>query len=571
MESISYEDTNVAKLSKNELLKAEGNTLHQQGHYQAAYQKYSDAIKETTSADNTLLAVLYSNRAASCLALREYMDALHDGQEAAKLDPTYVKAWARIGTAAQALEIWDVSGKAWKSGLSCLPSTDPTSAQLVLKTQFEAGLKAAAAGQAKGQESAQSRIRQYPIGSSTVMNMPWHRALRLANQNKLVTGDLPSSGFSILNAYWDFDRGRKSLQQITAIRDGDTVQFKGSPTALVDLTNGLLRDQRVFHADPQFFDHLGNQCQFEAEYSGAWMTGGPKQVKKEAPERLEIVGWLPVRRALSVTVRAWIMRGYIDSNMGAHFGGVEFYKRVLDVLEWGCRTWPNVSSEDRGVIFEASFIRGVRRLYIPAVIGLYMKKGSESGYTLHDIAEMARDLKAATEISELQPECLLDPGFHLSFWVYPLAEALSTLGWYHMQLGHLQITSGNADSEEASSNFSQSSKYYIQSAEKYPEDDEHRPYFLAVALEAHWWAESPLRVTLPLCRAIRAAMPGPQELWANSQMTMNKQNANCHEALEFLVHAEKQIALGKATLNTALRPVDLMKRRAGKLKQLAND
>jgi hypothetical protein len=38
---------------------------------------------------------------------------------------------------------------------------------------------------------------------------------------------------------------------------------------------------------------------------------------------------------------------------------------------------------------------------------------------------MARELKTETEASERSPLCALDPGFYASFWVYPIAEALS--------------------------------------------------------------------------------------------------------------------------------------------------
>ena len=49
-----------------ELLKAEGNALHTKGQYKQAYQKYTEAI-----ALNGNNAVLYANRAASSLALKE--------------------------------------------------------------------------------------------------------------------------------------------------------------------------------------------------------------------------------------------------------------------------------------------------------------------------------------------------------------------------------------------------------------------------------------------------------------------------------------------------------------------
>lgn len=53
-------------VTNSELLKAEGNALHSEGQYKQAYQKYTEAI--ALDEDN---AVLYANRAASSLALKE--------------------------------------------------------------------------------------------------------------------------------------------------------------------------------------------------------------------------------------------------------------------------------------------------------------------------------------------------------------------------------------------------------------------------------------------------------------------------------------------------------------------
>ena len=50
-----------------ERLKARGNALHVQGQHKAAYKKYSEGIKE-----NPTNAILWANRAASGLAMKEY-------------------------------------------------------------------------------------------------------------------------------------------------------------------------------------------------------------------------------------------------------------------------------------------------------------------------------------------------------------------------------------------------------------------------------------------------------------------------------------------------------------------
>ncbi|KAJ7204436.1 hypothetical protein GGX14DRAFT_460408, partial [Mycena pura] len=487
-----------SKSSAANELKAEGNSLHQMGSYRAAYQKYSEAIEEKPN--DTLLAVLYANRAASCIGMKEYLDAIHDGRQvrnflsdalqrvttfpnfqAVKLDPTYVKSWGRIGTAAQALEAWDVARAAWKQGLSSLPAMALTPTQTVLKAQFEAGLKAADVAESKFKTS----IEYVAIDPRSVESLPWNRAYVLATQNRLERGAVPSSGTVILRAYYDFSEGVKTLRQMQVEeREGDVKKITSSVSGLSNLTNGILVDSRVFYADSEFFDQLQHQIHFEASSYNAWGLVGANKIIKEVPERLEKTGWGPVRRALSVTVRAWMMKGYVDSNMGASTGAVEFYKCIIDVLEWGRRTYPNIPTEDRGVIFEPSFVRGIRRLYISAVVGLYVEKGTESGYGLDGIAQMARDLKTETETSvRLESVELLDYGFSAAFWIYPIAEALSILGWYHMQVGFQHMDSTEESSNKRSADeFLQSSQYYIQAAEKYPADDENHPFFLAVAV-----------------------------------------------------------------------------------------
>lgn len=66
-----------------------------------------------------------------------------------------------------------------------------------------------------------------------------------------------------------------------------------------------------------------------------------------------------------------MMRGYFASSTDRYAEAIEFYRRALDVLEWGRRVWKNVVREKRGVIFEDSFIRGIRRLYISVVMEVH--------------------------------------------------------------------------------------------------------------------------------------------------------------------------------------------------------
>jgi hypothetical protein len=87
------------------------------------------------------------------------------------------------------------------------------------------------------------------------------------------------------------------------------------------MSNGVLRDKRVFHIDSpdwnekynrqgmfslvfaSFESYVAAVVQLECGITGAWHYGGAKLVQEEAPRRLKTSGWAAVRRALSTTVR----------------------------------------------------------------------------------------------------------------------------------------------------------------------------------------------------------------------------------------------------------------------------
>ena len=78
-------------------LKDEGNTFLQQKQYSSAAQKYSEAIELRPT------AVFYSNRAMAMIKLESYGSAILDANESIALDPAYIKAYYRRGSANFAL------------------------------------------------------------------------------------------------------------------------------------------------------------------------------------------------------------------------------------------------------------------------------------------------------------------------------------------------------------------------------------------------------------------------------------------------------------------------------------
>ena len=55
------------------------------------------------------------------------------------------------------------------------------------------------------------------------------------------------------------------------------------------------------------------------------------------------------------------MVGFINCSTGGYAIGLDYLTRAIEVLDWGRRIWPDVPVDNRGVIFEFTFIRGVKQ------------------------------------------------------------------------------------------------------------------------------------------------------------------------------------------------------------------
>lgn len=65
----------------------------------------------------------------------------------------------------------------------------------------------------------------------------------------------------------------------------------------------------------------------------------------------------------------WIVRGFLEEKLNHHCAmKVEYLSRALEVLEWGRKTWSQIPKASRGTIFEDTFIRGVRNMYLTALM-----------------------------------------------------------------------------------------------------------------------------------------------------------------------------------------------------------
>lgn len=76
--------------------KERGNELFKAGDFPGAIKEFDEGLKR-----NPENKFIYGNRSFAYIKLMEPVRAMADAEKALKLDPTFVKAWARKGTAHQ--------------------------------------------------------------------------------------------------------------------------------------------------------------------------------------------------------------------------------------------------------------------------------------------------------------------------------------------------------------------------------------------------------------------------------------------------------------------------------------
>ncbi|KAJ7361328.1 hypothetical protein DFH08DRAFT_768216 [Mycena albidolilacea] len=529
-------------------LKVQGNAFHEKGEYQAAYEKYSEAIKEDP--EN---AVLYANRAATSLSMKEFLDAAGDAEKATKLDPKYAKAWARLASASQGLGVWDKCFAAWDTALACIPSQDLTPVQKALQAQLKEGLKASKLAKAK--PPPPSRIVAVSTGrkGNGIKNMPWVRAAAL--EKKLLAAEELSSGVVLLYASRTFERGVKNMKSLVKRRINGELAVEGVPTAIEAMSNGILIDRRCFYMDREWLNQYMEQVKFEGEYYQAWgdLKGGSKVVCEQAPARLEKEGWSSVGPALCMTVRLWIMQGFINGSTGSQGVATDLFRSALHVIEWGRETWKDLPRSLRGDIFDVTFMRSVNRLFVSAVMDWIDADDPECNYTPQDAAKFAQDM--IKELSYNTPERINEdqyhpnhPGYYAASWIYPHADALGILGWFHLRLARAANTI-----EDKKIHLAAAARNYMEAANTYPSDDEFSVFFRSIALDALLQEGTPLRLTLPVCKQIRKAIPAVLKIWEFSAMSRRRDVA-LEEVLDWQWKSERGLFAGTLTPASKVGP-----------------
>ncbi|THH28442.1 hypothetical protein EUX98_g5763 [Antrodiella citrinella] len=504
-------------------LKEAGNALFVAKKYQAAYKKYSEAI----NADGNS-AVLYANRAACSQFLKKFLDAASDAKKSLGNNQSCVDTWQKA--------------------LQALPIENLTAAELKQKETYELELKSA--------KSKLHTVQNTVLRGTSVKSgqAPWQLAIQLEDDLLSRGPDaFKSSAMVIAGAYGDWQDGEKKMRMQRVLQSPQGPMMMGFTGALELFTNAILRDDRIFHmSSADWLDMYNKQVMIEAQQVDAWVDLGPKQMMIEAVKRQRAQGWEITRPALTVTIRSWIMRGFMEQTMlQRNEIGVEFIGRALEVLRWGVEKWKDVPQEQKGAIFVITFIRGVHSIYLETYMKAHLSQPRK--FSLETLFKEAKDLLDSLDVPVIPNE---DPGFIMSFNMYPKGRAFSMIGFYHVQKV-TQLFAQKGDIPALLTHRRAAADAYLQASQCYPEDDEMHIWFLKCAFESYCLCSTPLTVTLPLMEKIRLAFPNVMKIWQSSALSLQGGSIVYQKTMATETVCRERLAAGKLTMDSCFVPDEL--------------
>ncbi|KAF9041929.1 TPR-like protein [Hymenopellis radicata] len=482
-------DTDNSQLAAS--LKEAGNRLFTQKDYKAAHEQYTKAI-----ALDPQNAILWANRSACHLALKQYLDACGDAVEATRIDPTYYKACARLATAQDALQEYLPSTLSWQGAIDAMPTENLTPVQQRQREEYTERLAEA---------KLRLKIKSSNIGGPDVRiygdnegGQPWDIAAEMVEGLRR-SRTARSSAWVVNGASKLFDEGVRRMKT-AKIRTNENGEpgcarigcscMQGEEGALSLICNAILRESRIVHLDDMdnWIMHYNRCGTFERQRHNPWLGLGPDSVKRDAPTRLAEKGWVEVRPDIDLTIRFWIIRGLLerllDNNTRSE---LEYCRQALNVIEWGRNEFKDVPLDDKGEVFSDIFLRSVRNYYLKALLTAYGDSAKTAGdrreyleTALEHANLILEDLKHDEGPTEpLWIEGEEDPGYFLSFYDYCKGHAYSIKAFYHSDLA---VRAGS-DRAEMNRQNKEAAELYLLAAECYPTDDEDHAKYLSCALQ----------------------------------------------------------------------------------------
>lgn len=276
------------------------------------------------------------------------------------------------------------------------------------------------------------------------------------------------------------------------------------------------------------------------------------------------------------------LRNNIDAAM-------EFYNSAVEVLEWGRQVWRDEPKENRGVVFENSFVRGVKHLRLEAVMKVRLlfqplsvvpkltmrvrrpslTRRSIPSMTCTRLHRKSSRTSRATQKLQMGWTPASSALFGSTRWHKLTRTSLSSLGFvtisvdmnhsvvaiYYRQLAKLHRN----EPQSFAKYMEQSAEMYLQAAAEYPPDDEFhtcasplplrppifkrclryvRSAYLLRALEINYFRRASVGTVLPIFRLLHMSTPVMMPIWEFSATMLHANRAFENQLAKMLMRGD---------------------------------
>ncbi|EKM60747.1 uncharacterized protein PHACADRAFT_246860 [Phanerochaete carnosa HHB-10118-sp] len=426
--------------------------------------------------------------------MNKLLDAESDCEKATQLNSKYAKAWARLGAIRKNLGQWEPSLDAYNQALELLPDSNLSQADKNIQRECELDI-----------DYVKSKMKQKTTPSpilSADHDLPWDRVLNLEEvvRERGRSGTY-SSRWVLLEAAMDYNDGMRAMRMIQKIvTPSGRPGYSGQLGAIRYLVKALITDHRAFRIeDPNGYPRLCNlQADFEAQHDKAIVrAGGAENIMTEVLKMKETESWDVLRPAINTTIRVFIFRAFNEGSVEREYASaLETYRMVIELIQRCQELWKDVSREERGEVFDAEFLRGVKCLKLDCYLMAHDSERFPLEGLYKDAQDLLHELDALKDDEKFSPE--KDPASYLAFYAYPRSQALTTLGLCYRKKAEALPTS----------------------SETYPEDDELHCFYLAFAFDALVKSGSArLTEVLDIAQKIKNTLPKMKVLWEKSAMS----------------------------------------------------
>lgn len=72
------------------------------------------------------------------------------------------------------------------------------------------------------------------------------------------------------------------------------------------------------------------------------------------------------------------MRAFVSANIAQQYiTAIELFREAVEILQWGRQKWKDVPSKEKGTMFEPTYIRAVKRIYMTTLIEVFKFRGHD--------------------------------------------------------------------------------------------------------------------------------------------------------------------------------------------------